>query len=357
MTAVSATALQQSILLLVSVGLALIVRRSARTGRLSFSTAVMWAGLALIGLAGAALIPFVSTIGAALGLLPAAILAGAASVLLAAIAFSLSVRVSSLETGRQDLAESLGRMSLDPPLPPSRGPDDVVALVPAFNESRSVGVVVGHLRSAGFPVLVIDDGSSDGTTSVARAAGASVLPLPFNLGVGAALRAGLRTAVEHGYAQVVQCDADGQHPVEAILHLQEEQRRDPTDLLIGSRFLVPGERRKTGLVRSVATSALAWVASRAARTPITDATSGLRLIREPLLTELARSMPPHYLGDTFEANIMAGRAGFVIREAAVPALARWYGSSSASPAAAFRLTIRALLVALLRTHRSLEIRR
>lgn len=346
--------IQQTILVVASLGLAVAVRRGSQSGRLSFGTAVMWTGLATLGLVASALIPSVARIGSILGLLPAAVFAGVASSLLAGIAFSLSIRVSKLESDRRDLAEAMGCTTVQPVLPTAASDQDVLAIVPAFNESRSVADVVVSLRSAGLPVLVIDDGSTDATTDAARAAGASVLRLPINLGVGGALRAGLRTAVQHGYRQVVQCDADGQHPIDSIQALIDEQRHAPVDLLIGSRFLEPGSRRREGIVRFVATALLSAVASRAAGTSITDATSGLRVLRSPLIEEFARSLPAHYLGDTFEANVMAGRSGYSIRETATAILPRQHGSSSASTLAAFRLTIRALLVAALRVHGPLE---
>src|SRR5687767_6781063 len=94
--------------------------------------------------------------------------------------------------------------------------DRVVVVVPALNEVVTVGAVVAGLRSEGLPVVVVDDGSTDDTSAAARAAGATVLRLPFNLGVGGALRCGFRFAIANGYDAVVQCDADGQHdPSEA----------------------------------------------------------------------------------------------------------------------------------------------
>lgn len=344
------TVLQQLILAAGSISLLFIVQNRARRNLLSFGVALMWAGLALTGLVAAALVPLVGRAGSILGLLPAALFAGTASLLLGSISFSLSTRVSRLEERQRELAEVVGSLRLTPDVPVSRSPGEILAIVPAFNEERSVGSVVEGLRALGLQVLVIDDGSSDGTAAAAASSGASVLPLPHNLGVGGALRAGIRVALAVGYQQVVQCDADGQHPTESVLRLIDEQRRDPVELLIGSRFLESRARRNEGLVRFVATYILAMTASKAARTRITDASSGLRVIRSPLLDELAQSMPAHYLGDTFEVNVMAGRSGHRIREVPVVIQPRLFGRSSAAPAAAFRLTIRALLVVIFRVH-------
>jgi hypothetical protein len=344
------TLVQQAILIVVSLGLAVAVRRGAQTGRLSFGTAAMWTGLAALGLVASALIPSVGRIGSILGLLPAAVFAGAASALLAGIAFSLSTRVSELESDRRDLAEVMGCSTVHPAVPAATSGDDMLAIVPAFNESRSVADVVTSLRSIGLPVLVIDDGSTDATADVARSAGASVLRLPINLGVGGALRAGLRTAVQHGYQQVVQCDADGQHPIGSIQTLIEEQREAPEDLLIGSRFTA-GFSEVQGFARTAAIRLLATIASRASGARISDSTSGLRIIQQPLLGELADKLERHYLGDTFEVVVAAGKAGYTIVEMPIQMVERSYGTSTASAATAARMTLRALLTASLRFYR------
>src|SRR5688572_11814521 len=111
----------------------------------------------------------------------------------------------------------------------------ILVVIPAYREAATVGAVVAAVRAAGFDCVVVDDGSPDRTTEVARAAGATVLRLAVNLGVGAALRCGFRYADSHGYAAVVQCDADGQHPPEAIVGLIEAAREHDAHLVIGSR--------------------------------------------------------------------------------------------------------------------------
>src|SRR5262245_25798897 len=108
----------------------------------------------------------------------------------------------------------------------------VLVLVPAFNEEACVGQVVRDVMAAGYPVLVIDDGSSDRTGSNAQYAGATVLRLPVNLGVGGALRCGFRYALMHDYDTVVQCDADGQHDPAEIAVLLETMRTEDADLVI-----------------------------------------------------------------------------------------------------------------------------
>ena len=110
-------------------------------------------------------------------------------------------------------------------------------VIPALNEEATVGAVVTAVRSSlQADVLVVDDGSSDGTASVASAHGAHVLQHPFNLGVGAALRSGFRFAAERGYGAVVQVDADGQHDASEAARLLSRLVDEELDLIIGSRF-------------------------------------------------------------------------------------------------------------------------
>jgi hypothetical protein len=346
--------LQQIVLVLVASSFIVVAGVAARRGRLSFGIASLWTGIGAIGAIGALLVPAVDEVGAILGVVPAAVLAGAASLVLAIIAFSLSVRVSSLEAASQSAIEAIGLAGATSPQPSDGAPDTLV-IVPAWNEAKSVGDVVHGLHEAGLSVLVIDDGSTDGTALVARDARAGVISLPSNLGVGGALRAGFRYALEHGYSQVVQCDGDGQHPTEAVLSiLAASQASEKTHLLIGSRFTTPRSRREEGFVRWSALSLLAWIASRSAGRPITDATSGLRVVRHPLLEEFALKLPRHYLGDTFESIVSAARAGFVIDEHPVTMTDRLHGASTATWSAAVGLTLRAAAVTVLGLHRRFD---
>lgn len=341
--------LQQAILFAVSGVLSALAILAARRGRLTFGTAAMWSGIAALGFGAALILPFVNRIGLFLGLLPAAVLAATASAVLAAIAFTLSLRVSALESSLQTTIEALAITGLEPAQ--SSSPWHLtVAVVPAFNEEKTVGDVVCALLELGLPVIVVDDGSTDATSSVAANCGATVVVLATNLGVGGALRAGIRFAIRSGFDQVVQCDADGQHPSSAVRALLEAQSRDPHDLLIGSRFATSGTRRGQTLIRRTAMALLATFASRASGVKISDATSGLRVIRQPLLGELAQHLPRHYLGDTFEVLVSAGRAGYRVGEIPVTMCDRAYGTSSASFSAALGLTLRAILVAVLRGH-------
>jgi glycosyltransferase involved in cell wall biosynthesis len=212
---------------------------------------------------------------------------------------------------------------------PSQAPGDVLVVLPAYNEEANVAFVVTEVRDQGYDALVVDDGSTDRTGDVAELAGAVVLRLPVNLGVGGALRCAFRFAVVNGYATVVQCDADGQHDPGEIPRLLATMADMHAELVIGSRF-TGGRPHDVGLGRRIAMGTLARTASRETGTHITDATSGFRAIGGRLLGSFASNYPSEYLSDTVEALARAGRAGHTVAEVEVTMRPRFSGMSSAS---------------------------
>lgn len=223
-------------------------------------------------------------------------------------------------------------------------------MVPALNEERSIGEVVSTLRRHDYQVLVVDDCSSDSTSLLASQVGANVLRLPVHLGVGGALRAGFRYAVAHGYTSVVQVDADGQHPVDQISELISTGRNLGAHLVIGSRYLSESATLLPSLPRRLSMRCLSYVASRIAGAPLTDTTSGFRLIRQPLLGEFAEEFPNYYLGDTFEATVVAVRGGYNVVEIPAALSPRLHGVSSISTTHAVRLIAKVLIITLARIH-------
>ncbi|MET0134877.1 MAG: glycosyltransferase family 2 protein [Kibdelosporangium sp.] len=226
----------------------------------------------------------------------------------------------------------------------------VLIVLPALNEENNVSAVVAKVRTA-LPdagVLVVDDGSTDNTSTVARAAGAEVARLAVNLGVGGAMRTGYRYAKARGYNVVVQVDADGQHDPEELAALLAGL--DDADLVIGSRFAGRGSYKASG-PRRWAMVALSMVFSRLARTKLTDVTSGFKAAGPRAVTLFARNYPAEYLGDTVESLVMALRAGLKVKEIPVVMLERMSGQPSASPYKAAVYLSRAglaLLLALVR---------
>jgi hypothetical protein len=203
-----------------------------------------------------------------------------------------------------------------------------LAIVPAYNEEGMVGRVVRDIRrsSAGFDVLVVDDGSVDDTAGEAERAGASVLHHPFNLGIGGAMQSGYKFALRNDYDLAVQVDGDGQHKPEYLDEMVSALQTDgQADMVYGSRFLedpgykVPMGRRIGNLIFSVVLTAIT-------RQKITDPTSGFRMTNRRGIELFARDYPHDY--PEVEAILMLHTHDLRIHEVPVRMNARGFGRSS-----------------------------
>lgn len=314
----------------------------ARRHQLNIRYAAGWILLSTLGIAAGALIPIVGPVADAVGVAAGVIVFVAATTVLVGLTMQLSISLSGALRQTELLALEQGLRSASRTVV---RPSGEVILVPAWNEAANISGVVTALRNCGHQVVVIDDGSIDGTGDIAERAGAVVLRLPFNLGVGAAIRCGLMYAARLGVQRVVQCDADGQHPAEHVATLTGAADNSGADLVIGSRFLdgsAPG--MKLAFVRIFAMRILARIAARTTKSSLTDATSGFRVISEPLLSELAASMPSYYLGDTFETYVAAGRSGYRVVEVHTPIRERASGTSSSSAMSSVLMLCKALFL-------------
>ena len=227
---------------------------------------------------------------------------------------------------------------------------EVLVVIPAFNESKTIGQVVDQVVAFGFQTLVVNDGSTDETAKIAFEHGSRVVSLPLNSGVGGALRCGFRYAVENGFAGVIQCDADGQHVASHLIDLVNATNQTGAHMVIGSRFGSENTTHNPSLLRRFAMRILSKVAQHATKNEITDSTSGFRVIRQPLLGELALNMPAYYLGDTFETVVVAGRAGYQIEEIGVAMAPRLHGTSSSGNMRSVLLIGKVLTTVLLGIH-------
>lgn len=216
--------------------------------------------------------------------------------------------------------------------------------IPALNEAETVGDVVRDVRNWCHDravVLVVDDGSDDDTAAIAAAAGAQVLQMPFNVGVGAAMRAAYLYATRSGLDRVVQVDADGQHDVSYIDALLEPLQR--FDVVVGSRFSGIGEYRLSR-PRRLAILLLSRLVSLLLRVRLDDVTSGFRAAGPRALSLFSRHYPSQYLGDTVESLVMAHRAGLTITQVGVEMRSRQRGTPSQGTIRSTTHLARALLV-------------
>lgn len=211
-----------------------------------------------------------------------------------------------------------------------RGPMDssrVLIAIPAWNEEGSIGAVIAkvreHLPQAG--ILVVNDGSTDGTAKVAQDAGAAVVSLPFNVGVGGAMRTAFLYARREGYQAMVQVDADGQHDPADLDRLLVGL--DGADIVVGTRFH-PNSMYFVGGPRRWAMVLLSKTLSRMAHSAISDPTSGFRSAGPRAIELFSVNYPAEYLGDTVGSLSIAIRHELVIHEAPVTMYYRAIGRPS-----------------------------
>lgn len=228
--------------------------------------------------------------------------------------------------------------------------EQTLIVMPALNEEASVGTVVSEVLGAleGVTCLVIDDGSTDDTALAASRAGAAVAQLPYNLGVGGAMRLGFRFARENGFKNVVQVDSDGQHDPTGVPDLLAGL--DEADIVIGARFAGQGTYEVHG-PRRWAMSLLSVVISRISGTKLADTTSGFKAMGPRAIALFSSNYPAEYLGDTIEALVIAAKAGLRITQVPTAMRERAGGRPSHNPVRSAIYLARAalaLLVGLIR---------
>lgn len=203
----------------------------------------------------------------------------------------------------------------------------ILVAIPAWNEEGSIATVIEQIQHS-FPradIIVINDGSTDRTASAAIRSGATVVSLPFNVGVGGAMRTAFLYARRHGYRVVVQIDADGQHDPQDLPTLIEGLEN--ADIVVGTRFH-PTTRYHIRGPRRWAMMLLSKALSRMNRGVISDPTSGFRSAGPRAIDLFAVDYPAEYLGDTVGSLAIAIRRGLVIHEAPVTMHYRQVGRPS-----------------------------
>ncbi|HEX3290016.1 MAG TPA: glycosyltransferase family 2 protein [Gaiella sp.] len=204
----------------------------------------------------------------------------------------------------------------------------IVAVVPAFEEEAAIGPVVAEIAAfdPSIDVVVVDDGSSDATGAAAAAAGATVVRLPFNLGIGAAVQTGFRWALERDYDLAVRLDGDGQHDPAELPKLLAPIERGEADVVTGSRFREGEDGYRPPLGRRVGIMWFARLVSFLARQRVTDTTSGFQALNRSGIVLFARDYPSDY--PEVEATVLVLKHRLRLVEVPVRMREREHGSSS-----------------------------
>ncbi|MCC7302276.1 MAG: glycosyltransferase family 2 protein [Bacteroidia bacterium] len=214
----------------------------------------------------------------------------------------------------------------------------IAAVIPAYNEQDSIRHVVEGIRriakESGIPLIpvVVNDLSTDHTAEVAENAGAVVLSLPVNLGIGGAVQTGFIYARAHGFTHAIQVDGDGQHPPEAIPAMLRKMEEEELDVVIGSRF-ISGEGFQSSALRRLGIRWFSALARLLTGYRVLDSTSGFRLVNLRTLNILAEEYPDDYPEP--EAISIYARHGLKVAEIPVIMNVRRGGESSINSLNAF----------------------
>ncbi|HUW99561.1 MAG: glycosyltransferase family 2 protein [Phycisphaerae bacterium] len=205
-----------------------------------------------------------------------------------------------------------------------------LTIIPAYNEADCIQRVIRDLRERApwTDVLVVNDGSRDATAQRAREAGARVIDLPVNLGIGGAVQTGYRYAWQEGYDVAFQFDGDGQHRASRLADLVRPILAGEADLVIGSRFLESRGLRATGM-RWVGIKILSVVLSLSLRQRVTDPTSGFRAAGRRGIRLFAREYPQDYPEP--ESLVLLHKQGLRVCEVPATMRRRREGTSSIRP--------------------------
>ncbi|MCB9772018.1 MAG: glycosyltransferase family 2 protein [Candidatus Omnitrophica bacterium] len=225
------------------------------------------------------------------------------------------------------------------------GDAKILVIVPAFNESGNITKTIDELKQLdfSFDIVVIDDGSTDKTVSDAMAAGACVIALPFNLGIGGAVQTGLQYASRNGYTVAAQVDGDGQHDVRYLKVILEPVISKKVDIVVGSRFMpedvmsegmsslsARGIQRqpswRSSAIRRVGIHFFAWLISYLTSYRVTDPTSGFRAFGPKAIAIFSEKYPQDFPEP--ESMMSAKRFGLRLMEVPVQMRKREHGHSS-----------------------------
>jgi glycosyltransferase involved in cell wall biosynthesis len=218
----------------------------------------------------------------------------------------------------------------------------VAVIVPAYNEEYSIGDVVESIKALGegYDPVVINDNSSDKTFEMAVKAGATVIRLPSNLGIGGAVQTGYKYAFMNNYDACVQVDGDGQHPEYLIPGLINHLFNDGYDIVIGSRF-VESTNYDISLMRGIGIRIISAFIRATTGMTVKDPTSGFRAINRKVMEFFSVQYPQDYPEP--ESLVFAHKCRFKVLEVPAKMRNRMFGTSSITPSLAVYYMVKVLL--------------
>lgn len=216
-------------------------------------------------------------------------------------------------------------------------------VVPAFNEEKNLGTLIPEIKSVApeMDIVIVNDHSSDRTSSVARDLGAQVIDLPCNLGYGGAVQTGFKYALKNNYDFCIQIDGDGQHDPKCVDDLVNEMQSNGVDVVLGSRFLGKATY-KIPLPRKIGMTLFSRIIKLLTGMKITDPTSGYQALNSRVMRFFANDNYPIDYPDA-DTLIVLNYSGFKVKEIPVTMRQRTYGESMHNNLKAFYYLFKMLL--------------
>lgn len=227
-----------------------------------------------------------------------------------------------------------------------------LAIIPAYNEEKNIYKVVKGIKdsnyekdnNAEFDVVVVNDGSKDNTELEAKRAGAKVLNLDINLGIGGAVQTGYLYALYNDYDAAVQIDGDGQHNSKDLGRLARKLNESNVDMVIGSRFICKSNY-KPSVCRKIGIRYFSKLVSFLCKSSYYDTTSGYRMVNKRGINLFANYYPQDY--PEVETIVYAVKNGLIVKEISVNMNKRQEGKSSITPIKSVYYMVKVTLASLI----------
>lgn len=203
----------------------------------------------------------------------------------------------------------------------------ICAIIPAYNEEKTIEYVIKDVKKYIKDVFVIDDCSTEDTYKIAKEAGALVVRHHINRGVGGALRTGYKIAISSNFDYILQIDSDGQHDPKYIPQMLKTAKEGDYDLVIGSRFLNPSYREYSA-IRKVGVVFFTFLVNFLTTSKVTDVTSGFRVYKAESLKKMTSLPDKHW---AVEQTMEFAKKDMKIKEVSVEMPVRKEGKSQFNP--------------------------